>query len=93
MNRHGIYTEKKVISFLSFKGAAKQSTLDQVTLPPETGLGGNMFHKFGEWLKREGHDWQFLPEEKLCRLAVDFFNLSLTPKESPRRFDSMIPNP
>jgi len=91
MNYHGVKIQKRDITFWSFKGG-DVSSLDQVTVPPAMGLdagSGQLFHRFGEWLKREGRSWEFASEEKICRWAVEFFNLTLGPRESPRRFDRM----
>lgn len=93
MNRHGLRTEIKKITFFSFKGDAKVSTMDQITLPPSLGLDGSvggLFHRFGEWLKREGVDWQYASEEELCILGIAYWNASLTPNDLPRRFDRMV---
>lgn len=51
-----------------------------------------MYHHFGEWLKREGHDWTWLTDEDLCRLSVTYFNASRNdPDTEPgRRFDRLI---
>jgi hypothetical protein len=95
--RHGdITTTKKDIFFYSFKGDEAVSTLDQVTLPPAMGMqsfahmGKGLFHNLGEWLKREGHDWETLEEEKLCRLAIDWFNILEGPTSAERRrFDRL----
>jgi hypothetical protein len=87
MNRHGIKTTRRTISFLSFKGDAKESTLDQVTLPPEAGLDEKMWHRFGEWLKRMGKGWEYASEEAICEWSVDYWNASLSSHELPRRFD------
>ncbi len=89
-NIHGVKTEKKLVSFYSFKGGP-ESSLDQITLPPSEDMtqSGRFYHTFGEWLRRNGHGWRFLSEEKLCRLSVDFFNADLRSWEKPRRFDRM----
>jgi hypothetical protein len=92
MNRHGIKTTQRVISFLSFKGNNKKSSLDQVTLPPAmglNGLGGAMYHRFGEWLKRNGYGWEYAEDEKICKWATEFWNASLSSGDLPRRFDRM----
>jgi hypothetical protein len=89
VNRHGIKTTTKEVFFFSFKGDSTVSSLDQITLPPAMGLSDQMFHRFGEWLKREGHAWEYLSEERLCQLSIEFFNLALMQHEKPRRFDRM----
>lgn len=93
MSMHRVKTEKKDIFFLSFKGDSMVSTLDQITLPPAMGVNMgrsvNLYYSFGEWLKREGHGWEFVSEEKLCRLSIDYFNSSLDTGEKLRRFDRM----
>ncbi len=89
MNRHGIVTTKRLISFFSFKGDSKESSLDQITLPPSMGMWRDMNYAFGEWLKREGHDWESLPEETLCRLGIDWWNKWGHDDCELRRFDRM----
>jgi len=84
-------TQKRDIFFFTFKGAAPNSTLDQITLPPKMGLApnrGHLAYQFGEWLKREGHDWTFVSDDELCRLSCDYFNKWRGPDDGPaRRFD------
>lgn len=95
MNIHGVKTEKREVFFYSFKGGT-ESTLDQIDLPPSDDMlrPREIAYTFGEWLRRNGHNWRFLSEETLCRLAVDFFNHGLLEGESPRTFDRMAePNP
>ena len=74
---------------MSFKGKAKTSSLDQVTLPPVHGISEKMYHRFGEWLKRMGYGWEYATEEQLCRWSVEFWNESLSPDELFRQFDRM----
>ncbi len=90
MNRHGIKTETKQLFFMTFKGG-RDSSLDQVTLPPSEDQlqPGHFFHTFGEWLRREGHDWRRLPEPEICRLSVEFFNKDLRPGEHARQYHRM----
>lgn len=92
MARHKARPAGTILEFRAFKGDALESTLDQAALPPMTGMraGRNgLRYDFGEWLKRAGHDWKSLPEERICQLATDFFNATLEPEEQPRRFDCM----
>ena len=88
MNRHGIRTDKREIFFMSFKGRDKKSSLDQVTLPPVLGLNDHsrLFHRFGEWLKREGYGWECASEQQICQWAIQYWNTSLAPGDKPRRY-------
>ncbi len=86
------------IFFFSFKGDAKVSTLDQVSLPPPMGMmqgvGGN-WHAFGEWLKRMGYSVDVpTTDEQICKWSIEYFNitvgvLSWSKNENSRRFDRM----
>lgn len=95
MNRHGVKTEKKHIFFMSFKGNDKESSLDQVTVPPVVECRG-MVYPFGEWLLRGTHtpggrayDWQSTAAEDICQLATEYWNQHLERGDLPRRFDRM----
>jgi hypothetical protein len=89
---HSIKTTKKEVFFYSYKGDSPEPTLDQVTLPPAMGItsfpvdGHGLFHQFGEWLKREGHEWESLSDEVICRLSIDYFNVLEHEPSKRRRF-------
>lgn len=89
MNRHGIKTTRRLITFFSFKGDAKKSSPDQVTIPPEAGLDEKMWHRFGEWLKRMGNGWEYADEKTICEWSIEYWNDSLSRGDIPRRFDRM----
>lgn len=88
VSAHGVVVLKRELFFMSFKGDNKASSLDQVTLPPRLGMTA-MTYNLGEWLKREGHDWESLSEKRLCELCCDYWNRWLQEGEAPRRFDRL----